>query len=95
MVHEDGWAAINLEMPPRVPRTEYSADGHWELVAAVTGIDVDAASPQETKSKAALAFRRAWNYDFHWSTLIGGEEFGQKRTKMGHAVYAAGGEDFA
>lgn len=32
MSYEDGMVAINLEMPPRVPRTEYSADGHWELV---------------------------------------------------------------
>ena len=25
MSYEDGWAAINLQMPKRVPRTEYSA----------------------------------------------------------------------
>lgn len=34
---EDGWAAINLEMPPRVPRTEYSLEGHWGVLRAVTG----------------------------------------------------------
>jgi uroporphyrinogen-III decarboxylase len=28
----DGWAALNLEMPPRVPRTEYSVLGHWDLL---------------------------------------------------------------
>ena len=37
MSFEDGWAAIHLETPPRVPRTEYSAAEHWELVRAVTG----------------------------------------------------------
>ena len=40
MSYEDGWAAINLEAPARIPRTEYSADNHWELVKAVTGIEV-------------------------------------------------------
>ena len=37
---DDGLAAINLQMPSRIPRTEYSADEHWELVKAVTGIEI-------------------------------------------------------
>ena len=37
MSQKDGTAALNLEMPPRVPRTEYSAETHWALLAAVTG----------------------------------------------------------
>ena len=65
MSYQDGLAAINLEMPTRVPRTEYSADTHWALVSAVTGIEVDASSPAELKSRARVAFRRAWNYDFN------------------------------
>ena len=44
MSYQDGWAAINLEMPPRVPRTEYSAHKHWRLVTATTGIQVDVQS---------------------------------------------------
>ena len=32
MSYQDGMAALNLEMPSRVPRTEYSAAQHWELV---------------------------------------------------------------
>jgi hypothetical protein len=49
MSHEDGWAAINLEMPARVPRTEYSAhDYNWELVKAVTGCDVSQKKPTES-----------------------------------------------
>jgi hypothetical protein len=28
MSFDDGWAAINMEMPRRIPRTEYSAEMH-------------------------------------------------------------------
>lgn len=94
MSFRDGWAAINLEMPRRVPRTEYSAESHWELVRAVTGIEVDSRSPEEAITTASAEFQRAWNYDFFWSTLIGRDEFGGAFTNMGHAVYAAGGVDY-
>ena len=47
--YREGMAAINLDMPARVPRTEYSADTHWTLVKAVTGIEVDASSPDELR----------------------------------------------
>jgi hypothetical protein len=93
MSFEDGWAAINLEMPKRIPRTEYSAPGHWSLVKRVTGIDVGVDSPDAVQSEAQVAFMRAWNYDFFWSTLIGHGEFGDVQTDMGHAEYAAGGVD--
>ena len=94
MSYHDGWMAINLEMPARVPRTEYSADSHWELIKAVTGIDVDAHSGGPVKSAASLAFRTAWNYDFIWNILIHSQVFGDKKTTMGHAEYAAGGTDY-
>jgi len=94
MSYEDGWAAINLEMPKRIPRTEYSASGHWELVKAVTGIDVSADSPPELQQRASAAFIRAWNYDFIWSAHMSHGEFGELLTNMGHAVYAAGGVDY-
>ncbi len=94
MSYQDGWAAINLDMPPRVPRTEYSADSyHFDLVRAVTGIAVDASSPAELRERARRAFVTAWNYDFFWSTLISGGEFGALRTDLGHADYAVGGSD--
>ncbi|MGD8238607.1 MAG: uroporphyrinogen decarboxylase family protein [Armatimonadota bacterium] len=93
MSYEDGWAAINLEMPRRIPRTEYSAMGHWDLVKAVTGIDVYVESPREVKSRASNAFMRAWNLDLFFGTLIGSGEFGETHTDMGHAEYAAGGVD--
>jgi len=94
MSYQDGMAAMNLEMPGRIPRTEYSAESHWELVKRVTSIDVDAHSPEWLQGKARQAFMKAWNYDFLWSTLIDSRIFGSFRTKMGHAVYAAGGVDF-
>jgi len=94
MSHADGWAAINLEMPPRVPRTEYSAAMHWDLIKAVTGIDVGVDSPEEVQDGAARAFMKAWSYDFRWSILVAGKQaFGELRTDMGHAAYAAGGVD--
>ena len=93
MAFEDGWAAINLQMPKRIPRTEYSAPSPWDLIRAVTGIEVGVGSPDEIKDRAALEFMRAWNFDFFWNTLIGDTEFGQFRTDMGHAEYAAGGVD--
>jgi len=93
MSYEDGWAAIHLEKPERIPRTEYSAEMHWDLIQAVTGIDVGAESPDPIRAQAAIAFMRAWNYDLFWSTLIGHDEFGACATDMGHAEYAAGGVD--
>ena len=94
MSSHDGWMAMNLEMPGRVPRTEYSADTHWELVKAVTGMDVGAHSEGPVKEAAAMAFRKAWNYDLVWNILVHNQVFGDKRTTMGHAEYAAGGTDY-
>jgi len=94
MSYADGIAAINLEMPSRVPRTEYSADFHWDLVRAVTGIDVDHKSSEEIQKKASLAFKKAWNYDFIWNVLISYNVFGDIITKMGHGEYASGGTDY-
>lgn len=94
MSYSDGMAAINLEMPARVPRTEYSAEGHWELIKTVTGIDVSVKSSMEIQSLASREFKKRWNYDFVWSILTHNEIFNDYCTKMGHAVYASGGVDF-
>jgi hypothetical protein len=94
MSYEDGWAAINLEMPKRVPRTEYSAHAHWALVNAVTGSNVDENSPAEEQQKASESFIKAWNYDFMFCTSMSHGELGDAITKMGHAVYASGGTDW-
>jgi len=95
MSYEDGWAAIHLEMPKRVPRTEFSAhDYHYELINAVTGIDVDVESSNEIKLKACQAFIRKWNYDLLFADQISAQEFGDLVTNMGHAAYAVDGVDF-
>jgi uroporphyrinogen-III decarboxylase len=94
MSYLDGMAAMNLEMPGRVPRTEYSAETHWALVKTVTSLDVNENSSKDLQDKASSEFRKAWNYDFVWSILFKQYIFGDKRTKMGHAEYAAGGVDF-
>lgn len=90
MSFDDGWAALHLQMPPRVPRSEYSADTHWELVKAATGIDVTADSSLETQFRAQKAFRKAWNYDFIWSTMVGRGEFGAMRSNLPRTEYAGG-----
>jgi hypothetical protein len=95
MSYQDGMAAINLEMPPRVPRTEYSAEMHWPLIQAVTGISVSNESPAETRSRASFEFKKSWNYDFVWSILTNSSIFGDMCTKMGHAEYAVNGADYS
>lgn len=94
MSFQDGWSAIHLEMPPRVPHTEYSLESHWEVVARSTGLHVAPGSTPEEKHQAALALMNAWNYDFRWATHVHNEVFGQLRTDMGHAEYQAGGTDW-
>ena len=95
MSYQDGWAALNLEMPDRVPRTEYSVDGyHFALMRRVTGIPVTAESPAQERLRAAQAFRKAWAFDFAWSTLIANQIYKGFCTNMGHASYAAAGSDY-
>ena len=94
MAYDHGMAALNLEMPPRVPRTEYSASEHWGLVQAVTGLPVNASSADSVKQAARRDFMAAWNYDFIWNILIDVDELGAYRTHMGHAVYADAGTDY-
>jgi hypothetical protein len=95
MSNDDGWAAMNLEMPSRIPRTEYSAEGHWELVSAVTGKPVTPETAWPEQHAAQKEFMDRWDYDLVWSTLIAGDDLGEWRTRMGHAEYAAGGVDFS
>ncbi len=94
MSFDDGWTAINLDMPKRVPRTEYSAEQHFELVKAVTGLDVHAKSTDEVKAEAAKAFYQAWNYDWYNGAIINSPELASCHTSMGHAEYAADGSDY-
>ena len=95
MSYQDGMAAINLEMPARIPRTEYSVESHWPLISRILGIEVNAHSPEEERNRASIAFMKAWNFDFRWSVLTGRGIFGDKCTSMGHAEYASEGTDFS
>lgn len=94
MSYKDGIAAINLEMTDRIPRTEYSALSHWELVSKVTGDNIDETSSEQDREKAKKMFLKAWNYDFNWSILTSSQIFEGKHTYMGHAEYASGGMDY-
>jgi len=94
MSYKAGMAAINLEMPDNVPRTECSAEWHWGLVSKVTGINVNEESSPDARKNASNAFIRAWDYGFSWNILTHNQIFKDKRTSMGHAVYMAGGEDY-
>jgi len=93
MSYANGWAAINLEMPPQVPRIEFDAESHWALVRRVTEIDVTATSSPESQRAAQSAFIHAWDYDLRLAPLIGHNELDAKRTYMGHSEYADGGVD--
>jgi len=88
MSYKNGMAALNMEMPDIVPRMEYSADFHWELVNKVTGSFINKSSPPEARHAASNAFINAWDYGMVWSTLTYNQIFGEKRTDMGHAVYS-------
>ena len=94
MSYKDGMAAINLEMPDLVPRTEYSADFHWDLVRKVTGIEVYPNSSEALRFKASQQFRKDWDYSFIWHVMINANYLDNCRTKMGHANYQADGSDF-
>ena len=95
MPAEAMWAALNMEMPPVVPRTEYSAASHWPLIEKVTGIRVDQNSTEEERLRASSAFMRAWHYAMWWNTDVFKEIFNGQCTDMGHAMYNADGSDYS
>ncbi len=94
MSYEAGIAALHLEMPDVVPRTEYSVEEHWPLIRQVTGYPVTSASPEDEKKKAQAAFFKAWDYGINWNILVHNNYLTGRKTSMGHAVYAEGGSDF-
>lgn len=93
MSYDNGWAAINLEMPSSVPRTEYSAHAHWDLVNTVTGSQVLSSSSEDEQQSAGNAFVKEWNYGLFWAVHTNCQALAECRTDMGHAEYAAGGTD--
>ena len=94
MGYQDTMDALNLKMPKKTPRTEYSASFHWPLVSRVTGISVSENSDGAVKSRASAAFEKAWDFGFTWSTLTHAPALTGPRTTMGHAAYREGAADF-
>lgn len=96
MSKENAMAALRMEMPNKIPRTEYSAHFHWDLVKAVTGLDVSPESDERRQTEASSAFVKAWDYGFMWNIWANSQSCLQGHyTKMGHAIYASGGVDFS
>ncbi|MGQ9731037.1 MAG: uroporphyrinogen decarboxylase family protein [Candidatus Zipacnadales bacterium] len=79
MSYERGWKAIHLEMPDRIPHTEYIS--HRQFIIKVTGIDPE--GPEGQKAGPALA--KALDFDFIWSTY--GRDWGLPSSHMGRAKY--------
>jgi len=94
MSYKDGMAAVNLEMPGRVPRTEYSLGYHQPLIETVSGVKLTDKSTDEERTNAYKALMKAWNFDLNWNVRVSSDALGKYVTYMGHAVYAADGSDF-
>lgn len=94
MSYQEAWNALNMRMPSKIPRTEYSANQHWNLVRSVTNISVNSSSCQSKKDYASSLFERSWNYGLTWSIAINSDELSKCRTSMGHAKYAQDGTDY-
>lgn len=80
MSFERGWQAIHLEMPDRIPHTEYLS--HRQFIIKVTGYDPE---DPEQAPRAGPALAQALDYDFIWSTYS--RDWGTPRTDMGRAKY--------
>jgi hypothetical protein len=80
MSYQRGWQAIHLQMPDRIPHTEYLF--HRPFIKKVTGYDFEDAS-QEGMALSTIA--AALDYDFIWSTY--GRDWGLPETDMGRAKY--------
>ncbi|NQU43171.1 hypothetical protein HQ520_07785 [bacterium] len=95
MSFEDGMAAMTLQTPGRIPRFEPSAaEYHYDLVRAVTGLNVTQESTEEEKTESRQAFLRAWDYGIYLNGAVWNSELDAMSTSMGHANYAANGADF-
>lgn len=81
MSYEVGWAALNLQMSDRIPRTEYIS--HRGLIKKLTGIDIDNPKPGED---AWWAISKALDFGFVWNTF--GLPGTERLTHMGSAHWA-------
>jgi len=85
-----GWQAIHLEMPDRIPHTEYIF--HRQFTTQVTGLDPESENPTE-HDQAMARLARALDYDFLWSVFK--LPYEGPRTEMGHGQYTETGGDIA
>jgi len=85
MSYERGIQALRLQMPDRIPHTEYCS--HPKLVEAVVGAD------PRTDPSAWLRFYERTNYDLLWHTNDGPAWQG-RTTSMGHAIFQEDGSDY-
>lgn len=90
MSYRRGWQAIHLEMPERIPHTEYIF--HRQFTRKVTGLDPESTDPHEAR-RAAAALARVLDYDFVWSVFP--LDYKGPRTEMGHGQYSETGSDIA
>ncbi|MGI6209090.1 MAG: uroporphyrinogen decarboxylase family protein [Anaerolineae bacterium] len=90
MSYDRGLAALRLEMPDRIPHTEYVS--HWELVRRLTGLDPADASQRD---EAWRRFYVAAEYDFLWYNNDGPIPWQDRgrTTDMGHAEWLEDGSD--
>jgi uroporphyrinogen-III decarboxylase len=75
-----GWQAIHLEMPDRIPHTEYLS--HRLFIMKVTGLDPE--DPIQS-DKAISSLAKVLDYDFIWSTFS--RDWKLPKTEMGRAQY--------
>ncbi len=80
MSYERGWQAINLQMPDKIPHTEYIS--HRQFIMKVTGLDPES---DEGRGKAGPALAKALDYDLIWSTY--GRDWKTPNTDMGRAKF--------
>ena len=90
MSYERGLKGLRLEMPERIPHTEYCSNA--ALVRHLTGLDITK-SPEEGH-RAWQKFYEITDYDFFWNRNDGPEWQGRV-TSMGHAEFLEGGSDFS
>lgn len=81
MSYERGWQALNLQMPDKIPHTEYCSHPEW--VKRLTGLD-----PRipEQAGAAWLALIREWDYDLRWMTMALPNQ--PRLTHMGTAIWS-------
>jgi len=85
MSYERGLAAINLQMPDKIPHTEYVTHPRW--VQEVTGLDPN---DPEKAHEAGVRFMQALDYDLMWINYSPPEQ--KRLTHMGTAHWYEGAE---